>query len=67
MKSLSQHNYDRHKWHKEMNDERWIKSGVGCVDCGAELLMDNLYTFTTNPPQKHVKCPKCGKISYMVV
>lgn len=34
-------------------------------DCGEEMEKDNV-VLTTNPPKYKYKCPKCGKIEFLV-
>lgn len=34
-------------------------------DCGEEMERDNV-VLTTNPPKHKYKCPKCGKIEFLV-
>ena len=67
MKTLSEHNYDQHQQHMRVANDEWQKIRVTCNDCGAALEVNTTVILTSIPPQKYVRCPRCGKVDYMVV
>lgn len=67
LKSLDSKNAEyRSGWDEFLRNEP-KPNGIVCPDCGEELLDTNPFsTITTNPPQKHIHCPKCGYSGYRI-
>ena len=65
MKTLDEHNAERRRLHSLGNEPR--PNGIACPTCGSELLdLNPMETFTSNPPQKKIGCPKCSYVGYRV-
>jgi predicted RNA-binding Zn-ribbon protein involved in translation (DUF1610 family) len=66
LKSLMEHNYERHAAHER--SRRAMEphaNGIACPKCGEELWdSDPCVTLSSNPPQKNVHCPACGHRGY---
>jgi predicted RNA-binding Zn-ribbon protein involved in translation (DUF1610 family) len=68
MKTLEQHNAERHEAFAELDAmNRPHANGIECPKCGTELWdSDPMCVLTSNPPQKNVHCPSCGYRGYRV-
>lgn len=67
MKSLEEHNSEREQIHRMLNIHAPVKNGIACPDCGNELVDSNpSAVLCSYPPQKDVKCDKCGYIGYRI-
>jgi len=58
MKTIKEH--EKEFWKRYKKPEKESLSGVACPECGEELLVDNTKVLASYPPQREVKCPKCG-------
>ena len=63
MKTLEQHNSDRHAAHVARG---WPSpNGIECPKCGKELLDSSPgTTLASHPPQKNIHCPVCDYRGY---
>lgn len=58
MKTPEEYNKDyMKKWWELQNSPK--KAGVVC-ECGEEMVFSDNMVLTSNPPQAHIHCPKCG-------
>lgn len=67
LKTLTEHNSQRHKFHASWQSIEPIPNGIACPGCGKELvdITPNI-TLTSNPPQKNTKCLNCGYVGYRI-
>jgi len=68
MKTLEQHNAERHQAFRELDAMNMPHAnGLECPKCCKELWdSDPMIVLTSNPPQKNVHCPSCGYRGYRV-
>lgn len=67
MKTLDEHNKERHLIHSIFNDKKQ-NAGVKCDDCDVEMYYDNPHVALASwPMQQSVVCPKCNKRDYKVM
>lgn len=67
MKTVEEHNNERYRFYYEKKNEK-VRAGVACNVCGDEMILPEPdVTYTSNPPQKKVFCPKCKLMSFMVI
>ena len=60
LKTLSEFNEDRRKNYK-FDKPITHYNGIACPECGKEMYDSNpQLELTSYPPQKHIRCPKCG-------
>ena len=64
--SLEEHNERRRKvWLNRTAAQD--SNGIACPGCGTELIDSEPGMFlTSDPPQKHTKCPKCSYVGLRV-
>jgi len=62
MKTLGEHEAEFWKDYEKNQIPEWEKCGIECPECKEELYVNNLLTFTSNPPMRQVRCFKvdCG-------
>ena len=63
LKSLKEHNLLRAEMYRTRNS---AMSGLACPECGLELMEDQAFILTSDPPQTRVSCA-CGFGGYKVV
>ena len=59
MKTIEEH--EKKFWSTHIEPEQWQKCGIKCK-CGEELEMNMFMVLLSNPPQRQVRCLKCGFI-----
>uniref|UniRef100_A0A6H1ZHM3 Uncharacterized protein n=1 Tax=viral metagenome TaxID=1070528 RepID=A0A6H1ZHM3_9ZZZZ len=61
MKTLSEQNKDVYDAMAMMQKEDHCGcAGVACDKCGTEMVFSDMCVLTSYPPQRNVRCPKCG-------
>ena len=67
LKTLDEHNSTNMQSHFSLNDNKPIKNGIECPDCGEELYDSNpMVTLTSMPPKKNISCKNCGYTGYRI-
>lgn len=52
--------WEEHIKEKEaLYNQRYVKTGIACPNCGEELSTDSMLSFTTWPPKRSYYCFAC--------
>jgi len=49
-------------WESYKPIPEWSDIELSCPKCGHRLKVNNYLVFASNPPQRQVRCPKCGYV-----
>lgn len=65
LKTLMEHDSERLGLYYGLWENSPKPNGIGCPQCGSELVDSQpSVTLTSNPPKKDVHCPKCDYRGY---